>query len=159
MCCLSTDTQRARDFGCHRYTYAVRILFCLPPHTTHALQLVDIAVFKSLKDHFSKSVHALSFSKPNFVVSKCDFACVFKVPFECPLSIPNNKAGFAKARISPPNADVVPEAKTMPSALYAIPSPSSPSSTSSQPSTTTASGARQQVELDPPCLLPLHCRH
>ena len=26
------------------------ILFCLPPHTTHALQPLDVAVFKSLKD-------------------------------------------------------------------------------------------------------------
>ena len=29
------------------------ILFCLPPHTTHALQPLDVAVFKSLKDRFS----------------------------------------------------------------------------------------------------------
>ena len=53
------------------------ILFCLPPHTTHALQPLDVAVFKSLKDHFSKSVHALAFAKSNFVVAKRDFS---KVP-------------------------------------------------------------------------------
>ena len=28
------------------------ILFCLPPHTTHALQPLDVAVFKALKDSF-----------------------------------------------------------------------------------------------------------
>ena len=43
-------------------------LFCLPPHTTHALQLLDMAVFKSLKHVFAKSVWALSFTKKNFVV-------------------------------------------------------------------------------------------
>lgn len=32
------------------------VFFCLPPHTTHALQPLDVAVFKSLKGHFSKSV-------------------------------------------------------------------------------------------------------
>ena len=38
-------------------------LFCLPPRTTHALQPLDVAVFKSLKDSFAKSVRALSFTK------------------------------------------------------------------------------------------------
>ena len=46
------------------------ILFCLSPHTTHALQPLDVSVFKSLKSHFSKAVHALSFAKKDFVISK-----------------------------------------------------------------------------------------
>ena len=58
------------------------ILFCLPPHTTHALQPLDVAVFKSLKDYFSKAVRAVCFAKKNFIVSKRDFARVVKQPFE-----------------------------------------------------------------------------
>ena len=57
------------------------ILFCLPPHTTHALQPLDVSVFKSLKSHFSKAVHALSFAKKGFIVSKREFARVVKTPF------------------------------------------------------------------------------
>ena len=75
------------------------ILFCLPPHTTHALQPLDVAVFKSFKDQFLKSVHALSFSKKNFIVSKRDFAAVVKDPFENAFSMSNIKAGFTKAGI------------------------------------------------------------
>ena len=39
------------------------ILFCLPPRTTHALQPLDVAVFKSLKDRYSKAVQSLSITK------------------------------------------------------------------------------------------------
>ena len=33
------------------------ILFCLPSHITHTLQPLDVAVFKSFKDQFFKSVY------------------------------------------------------------------------------------------------------
>ena len=60
------------DLACEKNV----ILFCLPPHTTHALQPLDVAVFKSLKDYFSKAVRAVCFAKKNFIVSKRDFARV-----------------------------------------------------------------------------------
>ena len=58
------------------------ILFCLPPHSTHALQPLDVAIFKSLKDHFAKSVRALSLTRKNFVVSKREFSHVVKWPLD-----------------------------------------------------------------------------
>ena len=60
------------------------ILFSLSPHTPYALQPLDVAVFKSLKDHFSKSVRALAFAKPNFVVAKRDFAKVSRAHLSAP---------------------------------------------------------------------------
>ena len=35
------------------------ILYCLPPHTTHALQPLDVAVFKSLKTNTQKVLELL----------------------------------------------------------------------------------------------------
>ena len=94
------------------------ILFCLPPHTTHALQPLDVAVFKSFKDQFFKSVRALSFSKKNFIVSKRDFAAVVKDPFEKAFSMSNIKAGFSKAGIYPFNPNAIDPAKMKPSEFY-----------------------------------------
>ena len=91
------------------------ILFCLPPHTTHALQPLDVSVFRSLKSNFSKVVHALSFAKKDFVVSKREFARVVKVPFERAFSIPNIKAGFGKCGIYPYNPKAIDQSKVAPS--------------------------------------------
>ena len=89
------------------------ILFCLPPHTTHALQPLDVSVFKSLKSHFCKAMHALSFAKKEFVVSKRVFARVVKTPFERAFSISNIKAGFAKCDIHPFDPDAIDQSKIM----------------------------------------------
>ena len=89
------------------------ILFCLPPHTTHALQPLDVSVFKSLKSHFSKAVHAVSFAKRDFIVSKREFARVLKTPFERAFSISNIKAGFAKCGIYPFDPTAIDSSKIM----------------------------------------------
>ena len=51
------------------------ILFCLPPHTTHALQPLDVAVFKSLKDYFSRAVRTVCFAKKNFIIEEGFCSC------------------------------------------------------------------------------------
>ena len=91
------------------------ILFCLPPHTTNALQPLDVSVFKSLKSHFSKAVHALSFTKKDFIVSKREFACVVKTPFEKAFSMSNIKAGFKKCGIHPFDPNAIDQSKVLPS--------------------------------------------
>ena len=70
-------------------------LFCLPPHTTHALQPLDVAVFKSLKDSFAKAVRALSFTNQERI------SRVVKRPLDQAFSIANVKAGFSKCGIYP----------------------------------------------------------
>ena len=93
-------------------------LFCLPPHTTHALQPLDVAVFKSLKDSFAKAVRALSFTKKNFIVTKREFARVVKRPLDQAFAIANVKAGFSKWGIYPFNPNAIAIKKMTPSQVY-----------------------------------------
>ena len=94
------------------------ILFCLPPHTTHALQPLNVSVFKSLKDHFAKAVRSITFAKKDYIVNKRDFSRVIESPFEKSFSIPNIKAGFAKFGVYPFNRNAVPIEKMIPSVLH-----------------------------------------
>ena len=111
------------------------VIFCLPPHTTHALQPLDVAVFKSLKDFFSKSVRALCFAKKNFIVSKREFARVVKGPFERAFSIPNIKAGFAKSGIFPFNPNAIDRSKMISGSSSSQSSESQPTTESSETET------------------------
>jgi len=94
------------------------ILLCLPPHTTHARQPLDVSVFKSLKSHFSKALRAWCFTKKNFVVTKRDFARVVKEPYESALSMANIKSGFAKCGVFPLNRRAIPQLKLLPSEFH-----------------------------------------
>lgn len=144
------------------------VLFCLPPHTTHALQPLDVAVFKSLKDHYSKAVRVLSFAKKNFVVTRREFSKVLKSPFERAFSIPNIKSGFAKSGIYPLNRDAIAKSKMKPSLVHRswtssdsdspLPQSSSASSTpispptpaSVTPLTPTQSSSASSTPISPP---------
>ena len=70
-----------------------------------------MAVFKSLKDNYSKTVRSLTFAKPSIMVTKREFSKVIRVRFERAFSITNIKAGFAKCGIYPFNPDAIQKAK------------------------------------------------
>ena len=49
-------------------------LLCLPSHTSHILQPLDVGVFKSLKSHFNKACRDFLFSHPGHVIRSEDLS-------------------------------------------------------------------------------------
>jgi hypothetical protein len=81
------------------------ILYCLPPHLTYILQPLDVAVFKSLKDHFTKYSHQAKLismkSNSVLVVNRSNFTIIFREAFENSMVMSTIKNGFRKCGICP----------------------------------------------------------
>ncbi len=76
-------------------------LLCLPAHTTHILQPLDIAVFNPLKTAFSTMASRMGLVRGDIVVGKKQFSPVLKHVYPTAVTAQNVKAGFRKAGIFP----------------------------------------------------------
>ena len=54
------------------------IVFCLPPHKTHASQPLDVAVFGPLKQHWANSCHKYMQKNPGKGITKYQFSGPFQ---------------------------------------------------------------------------------
>ena len=50
------------------------ILFCLPPHTSHESQPLDVSIFKSLKSNWQDACHKYMQTNPGRIVTKYRFS-------------------------------------------------------------------------------------
>ena len=55
-------------------------LLCLPSHTTHILQPLDISVFKPFKSFFNKACKNFLFSNPGQVIKSENLAHLYQSP-------------------------------------------------------------------------------
>ena len=94
---------------------------CLPAHTTHILQPLDVGVFKSFKSHFSKACHAYIAKHPGRVVTTDIIAALVAEAWPHSCTPVNILSGFKKCGIFPINPGAVSDRQLAPSRLLHIP--------------------------------------
>lgn len=83
------------------------IIFCLPPHTTHECQPLDVSFFKSLKVHWREECHKFYRKNPGLNINKFNFCSIFKKAWLA-ASVPANLcSGFKKTGIFPFDPDAI----------------------------------------------------
>ena len=111
---ISIDViQLARDNGIH--------LLCLPAHTTHLLQPLDVGVFKSLKSKFSVACKNYLSSHPGQVITTDVLASLLAQSWHESVTAINIMKGFRKCGIYPLNPGEISDRQLAPSHAFRPP--------------------------------------
>ncbi|XP_066270839.1 uncharacterized protein [Branchiostoma lanceolatum] len=83
------------------------IILGLPPHTTHFLQPLDVAIFSPLKTKWAQTLEVMQAANPHFQVTKRNFAKIFSNVYDTTISPSLIKNSFKKTGIFPLNDDAI----------------------------------------------------
>ncbi len=83
------------------------IMLCLPPHTTHESQPLDVGVFAPLKSRWTQVCHDFYQANPGRTITKFNFSSLFAQAWCRAVSPSNVIAGFRRAGVYPLNKDVI----------------------------------------------------
>ena len=100
----------ARDNGVH--------LLCLPAHTTHMLQPLDVGVFKSLKSNYSTACKKYLSKHPGQVITTDVLASLLAQAWPESLTPINVMSGFRKCGIYPLNPGEISDRQLAPSRVF-----------------------------------------
>ncbi|KAK4095792.1 DDE-domain-containing protein, partial [Parathielavia hyrcaniae] len=76
------------------------ITLCMPPHSSHKLQPLDVGCFGPLKQAYGRQIEDLMRAHINHV-SKLEFLCAFREAFFATMTEKNIRSGFAGAGLVP----------------------------------------------------------
>ena len=116
-------------------------LLCLPSHTSHILQLLDIGVFKSFKSGYSKACRKYIMENPGRVITSEVIASLVGETWAHSITPMNILSGFKKSGISPLNPSEVSDRMLTPAAIFKPSSDASASASSSSLTPPTASSS------------------
>lgn len=96
------------------------VLLCLPPHTSHKLQPLDVTFFKPLSLYYGEEVRKWLRSHPGKVVTLFQISSIFGAAFLHAATMPTAINGFQKTGIWPSDLNVFSDADYLPSATTDI---------------------------------------
>lgn len=103
---------KARDNGV--------VLLCLPPHTSHKLQPLDVTFFKPLSLYYGEEIRKWLRCHPGKVVTLFQVSSIFGAAFLRAATMPTAINGFKKTGIWPSDLNVFSDADYLPSATTDI---------------------------------------
>ena len=83
------------------------IILCLPPHTTHEAQPLDVGVFAPLKVQWTRVCHEFYQKYPGSVVTKFNFSRLFSQAWCLAVTPVNIISGFRRAGVYPLDRNVL----------------------------------------------------
>jgi hypothetical protein len=82
------------------------ITLCMPSHSSHLLQPLDVGCFASLKQAYSREIEEFVRCRINHI-TKEDFLPAFKAAFDKVITIQNIQGAFRGAGFVPFNPDII----------------------------------------------------
>lgn len=112
----SHKSYEALDFATKHHV----IFLTIPPHTSHRLQPLDIAVYGPIKKYFEIEVNTFQKQHPGRIINQYDIAKLFSGAYLKGATPANAISGFRASGIHPFNSHIIGDEHFAPSEVYQV---------------------------------------